>query len=264
MLTIQPGLVNNYSRNLSFGRSDLQRYAEDVEYEDVTDSHDSSYYENYGFDMDRKKELDLWKQTKANVDAIAKSTENVPGVKTGTKILSGLTAVAIGWGGLRWGTVGTLEVLSKIGKTDSMQSIGKKLVSSWKYASTKFSDLGKYISGKDWYKNSGTRIKRWENSFLDTSVGNTLTRWQQAVKENSLYHGTVNLKNKTVNYFKNLNYKRVFVETMGVAGGGTAAINVLGGKTIDGRTQNVEVNKDGKYFVNDREYIVGGDVSDAA
>ncbi len=270
MLTIQPGLTNNYNRIPAFGRSNLQRYAQDVDFEEVdyNNSSDNNSDEVNNIDEEKanaKKELDLWQQTKANLDSIAEDDNMVPGVKTGIKVLSGLSAVAIGWGGLRWGAVGTLEVLSKIGKTEFMQSIGKGLASSWKYASTKFSDLGKYISGKDWYKNSGTKIKGWENSFLDTPVGKTLTKWKQSVNENSLYQGSVNLKNKTVNYLKNLNYKRVFVETIGAAGGVTAAVNVLDGKTIDGLRQNVEVDEKGKYYVNDREYRFDeGDVSDAA
>ena len=176
MLTIHPNFTNNVSRTPAFGRSDLQKYAEDVDYMNFDNNDD--YYEgdikhrkNY-FDINEekaeaKKELDLWEQTKANVDQIAQKTDMVPGLKTGTKVLSGLTAVAIGWGGLRWGTVGTLEVLSKIGKTDFMQSIGRGLNTSRKYVSKKYSDLGSYISGRKWYQSAGERIKGWEKSFLD-------------------------------------------------------------------------------------------------
>ncbi len=274
MLTIHPNFTNNVSRTPAFGRSDLQKYAEDVDYMNFDNNDD--YYEgdikhrkNY-FDINEekaeaKKELDLWEQTKANVDQIAQKTDMVPGLKTGTKVLSGLTAVAIGWGGLRWGTVGTLEVLSKIGKTDFMQSIGRGLNTSRKYVSKKYSDLGSYISGRKWYQSAGERIKGWEKSFLDTPVGRTLTGWKNAVKENSLYQNTLNFKDKTVDYFKNLNYKRVFVETMGVAGGGTAAVNVLSNKTVDGSKQNVDVDKNGNYRVDGKRVIIDeGGVFDAA
>ena len=272
MLTIQPGLVNNYSRNLAFGSRNLQHYAEDVDYvdyEDVTDSYDGSNYNHYDFDIERekeetKKELDLWKQTKANVDAIAKSTENVPGVKTGTKILSGLTAVAIGWGGLRWGTAGTLEVLSKMGKSDAAQAVKGFAEKSGKWISKQAGSLKKYAQGTDVYKSAANRISGWEKAFAESSVGKTLDGWKKAVNDNSAYKAVIKAKDNTVDYLRKVNYKRVFVEGMGVAGGGTAAVNVLGGKTIDGRKQNVEVDKDGKYFVNDREYILEGDVSDAA
>ncbi len=274
MLTIHPNFTNNVRRTPAFGRADLQKYAEDVEYIDY-DSNDDYYKEdikhskNY-FNIDEekneaKKELDLWEQTKVNVDQIAQKTDMVPGLKTGTKVLSGLTAVAIGWGGLRWGTVGTLEVLSKIGKTDFMQSVGSRLNSSRKYISRKCSDLGSYIKDRKWYKNAGQRISGWKNSFCDTSVGQTLTGWKTAIKENSLYQNAVKFKNNTVDYFKNLNYKRVFVETMGVAGGGTAAVNLMSNKTVDGRTQEVCKDENGNYTVNGRQIFVDeGGVNDAA
>ena len=52
---------------------------------------------------------------------------------------------------------------------------------------------------------------------------------------------------------------------MGVAGGGAAAINVLGGKTIDGRRQNVQSDENGNYYVNGRQVrFEKGDESDAA
>lgn len=275
MLTIHPGLASNVNRVPAFGRSSVVDDYEDnipyVDYEDVTDSYDNFVREdNRDFDIDKaksdtKKELDLWKQTKANVDSIAKQADMVPGVKTGTKILSGLTAIAIGWGGLRWGTVGTLEVLSKIGQTDLMKAVGKGLSNSRKFVAKKASDLGTYVSGRNWYKAASKKVDGLENSFFESSVGKTLSGWKTAVTSNGIYKDAVKYKDKTVDYFKNLNYKRVFVETMGVAGGGTAAVNVLGGKTIDGRRQNVEVDENGRYFVNGREMQFDeGDVSDAA
>ncbi len=275
MLTIQPGLTHNYNRVQAFkGSSDFQKCAQDVDFEEVYDSAEQPYFRDDdpvdSFDIEQekystKKELDLWRQTKANVDSIAKQADMVPGVKTGTKILSGLTAVAIGWGGLRWGTVGTLEVLSKIGSTDFMKSIGKNLSSGRKYVSKKMADFGKYISGKNFYKSASKKIAGWEEAFQGSSVGKTLTGWKKAVQKNSIFQGAVALKDNTVKYFKNLNYKRVFVETMGVAGGGTAAVNVLGGKAIDGSKQQVDVDKDGNFFVNGKEKVFyEGDVSDAA
>ncbi len=273
MLTIQPGLVNNFSRSQAFGNRNFQRYAQDVDfvdYEDVTDLYGDNASDRYDFDINRekektKKELDLWKQTKANVDAIAKSTENVPGVKTGTKILSGLTAVAIGWGGLRWGTVGTLEVLSKMGKSDAAQAVKGFAENSGKWISKQADSLKKYAQRTDVYKSAAKRISGWEKSFADSSVGKTLDGWKKAINDNSAYKAVVKAKDNTVDYLRKVNYKRVFVEGMGVAGGGTAAVNVLGGKTIDGRKQNVEVDNDGKYYVNGREYMFDeGDVSDAA
>ena len=40
---------------------------------------------------------------------------------------------------------------------------------------------------------------------------------------------------------------------MGIAGGGAATINVLGGKTVDGRKQHVESDDNGNYYVNGRQ-----------
>ena len=261
MLTIQPGLSKSYNRIQPFGgRSDFQSQAQDVDFEESFD-----YYDIDREKEDAKKELDLWKQTKNSVDSLAKQADMVPGVKTGTKILSGLTAVAIGWGGLRWGTVGTLEVLSKLGETSLVKSIGGKLNDSRKFVAKKASDFGKYVSERNWYKNTGAKMGEWKSSFLQTTVGAKLNSLSNAVKDSSAFHKTIDAKSSVVKYFKDLNYKRVFVETMGVAGGGTAAVNLLGGKTIDGNKQNVEKNIDGKYFVDGREMRFDeGDRYDAA
>ena len=41
---------------------------------------------------------------------------------------------------------------------------------------------------------------------------------------------------------------------MGVAGGATAAVNTLGGKTIDGTRQIVETDDNGGYIIDGRRY----------
>lgn len=258
MLTIQPGLANNFNRVPAFGRGELQRYAEDAEYVDYEEITDNDYpADSFNYDEEKreaKQELDLWKQTKANIDSITKATDSVPIVKKGTSVLSGLTMVAIGWGGLRWGTVGTLEVLSKIGKSDLAKSVKGFAVNSGEFIAEKFGALKKLATGTDTYKAIEKKVGDLSSSFLDSPVGTKYTQVKTAITTNPIYKDTVNLKNRTVDYMKNLNYKRVFVETMGVAGGGTAAVNALGGKAIDGTKQNVEVDADGNYLVDGECY----------
>jgi len=260
MLTIQPGLANNLNRFPAFGRGELQRYAEDaeyVDYEDVTDSYTGPVNRDFDYDEEKreaKHELDLWEQTKANVDSIAQATNNVPIVKKGTKVLSGLTMVAIGWGGLRWGSVGTLEVLSKIMETSAAKSVKGFAERSGRFVSEKFGSLNRAIAGTDTYKAISRKTGEWSDAFMTSAVGTKLTNLKTAIGKNPIYKDAVKLKDKAVDGMKNLNYKRVFVESMGVAGGGTAAINVIGGKAIDGTKQNVEVDENGNYSVDGVSY----------
>lgn len=267
MLTIQPNLVNSYNKVPTFGN---YRELPEVIDLDESDFEEIPYEEGDSCDFskekaDAKKELDLWKQTKANVDSIARTTESVPGVRTGTKVLSGITAVAIGWGGLRWGSVGTLEVGSKMLKSKLGKAVTKGFEDVGTYISKKYDDVCTFLKGTKLYKGADKKVDKWEESFGKTSVGKTLKDWKQAVKDNAAYKKVAKFKDDTVDYFKNLNYKRVFVEGMGVAGGGAAAINVLGGKTIDGRRQNVQSDENGNYYVNGRQVrFEKGDESDAA
>lgn len=283
MLSIQPNLVNSYSKTQSFGNSLIKAAdIEDVDFEEIFDDESDSFVSNEDvefdymedsdsyFDYDKekteiKKDLDLWKQAKQNIDSIAKTTESVtesvPAVKTGMKIFSGLISIAIGWGGLRWGSVGTLEVLSKLGETG--------LAKAFKgYGSSTMELLGKgknAVTNSGWYKSVGSTLDGWKVSFLKTSVGSTLSGWKNSITSNSKYISMVNAKNNAVDSIKNLNPKRIFVETMGVAGGGTAAINTLGGKSVDGVKHNVERDEDGQYSIDGRKIIQRkGDYSNVA
>lgn len=268
MLTIQPNLVSSYSKVPAFGRTIDDEY---IDYTEVLDNENEDSFElaednsdeKFNIDDEREelaKDLDLWKQTKHNIDSIAKTTEAVPGVKTGMKVFSGLISVAIGWGGLRWGATGTLEAFSKLAES----RLGKAVSG---YGEAGIKQLGKAkraITGSGIYNTVETKASKMKEDFIGTSFGTKLKNWKDAITSNSLYIKTVNAKNSTVGYVKKLNPKRIFVETMGLAGGGTAAINTLGGKSVDGVKQNVEVDKDGNYTVNGRYLEHKGDYSNAA
>lgn len=249
MLTVQPNLLNNYK-----AQTFTRRYQEpeDVDYVEV-------YPSNRGFDIDYEKaqskhELDLWEQTKHNLEDIAKTTEQVPVLNKGTKLMSGLISVAIGWGGLRWGTVGTLEVMSKIGKTKLAQS-AKKFLGKYKGQFVeKFKNVKAWAKNSKLYKSAGEKFGALKASALETKAGKKYLDIKAVIKDNSIYQKAVNYKKQVVNYIKNLNPKRVFVETMGVAGGATAAVNTLGGKTIDGTRQIVETDDNGGYIIDGRRY----------
>lgn len=275
MLTIQPGLANSFNQIPAFGRCKTQRYAEDVdcfdyEYNDKMTSSERLKRDNFDIEeekADAKRELDLWKETQANVNSISKTTDMVPGLKTGTKILGGLTAIAVGWGGLRWGTVGTLEVLSKIGKTKGYKAVKNYAKETGTWISEQFSALQTAVAETQFYKAITGKINKWQDAFENSSTGKTLSRWEEAINKNPFFKKAVTFKDKTVEYFKNLNYKRVVVEGMGIAGGGAAVVNLLSRKPVDGCKENVDVAKDGsKYYVNGREMIFNdeGDVFDAA
>lgn len=253
MLTVQPKLtsqINSQSFTSRFGDKG------NVDYVMPADS----YYPGIDdFDIDFEKEqsrqeLDLWEQTKHNLDSIAKTTEQVPVLKTGTKIMSGLISVAIGWGGLRWGTVGTLEVLSKIGKTRLAKAVKGYASTAQEYAADLFGRGKTFVKDTNFYKSAVNKLTDMKQAVLDTKAGQKYSDIKSTVKGNKYYQKAVGYKNDGVAYIKNLNPKRVFVETMGVAGGGTAAVNTLGGKTIDGSRHIVEPDDNGGYIVDGREY----------
>ena len=258
MLTIQPNLTNVYCKDPAFKGSQDGDYVDYTEIFDTDDGVDT-------FDIQRekdesKKELDLWQQTKQNLDSISHTTESVPVLNKGMKVFSGLISVAIGWGGLRWGTVGTLEVMSKLGKSRLAQAV-KGYASAGYEEITGLAKKGlKYIKGTSLYTSALNKLDNWKRAALDTRVGRTLTDWKKAVTTNSVYTGAVGMKDNAVAYVKKLNPKRVFIETMGVAGGGTAAVNLMGGKTIDGARQDVRIDEDGNYIVDGRR----GDYSHVA
>lgn len=278
MLTIQPNLVNGYSKIPAFGHQSADEYVDYTELLNDTesdlytpeDSFGLAYDDNDDFDINQekeeaKKELDLWEQAKQNIDSIAKTTESVPVINKSTKIVSGLINVAIGWGGLRWGSAGTLEVVSKLAESRLARAVKGYTSAGTEAISRRLANSKKYLTGRNWYRSAEATVDGWKLSFLDTSVGRTLTGWKNAITTNSIYTKVVGAKNDTVSYVKNLNPKRVFVEAMGVAGGGTAAVNTLGGKSVDGVKQNVEVDEHGNYLVNGRVAIEAkGDYSDVA
>lgn len=189
-----------------------------------------------------KQELDLWEGTKKNIEQIAKTTESVPALKKGTDILSGITAVAIGWGGLRWGTVVTLEVLSKAGET----AFGKKIKGIGTFVKNQAKNLKTWVSNLSVSRSVANKFSDLKTSFLRTSVGEKCSAIKTAIVENSTYKSTVK-------WFKSLNPKRVFVESMGVAGGGTAALETMGVHTVDGTVNNVESDDKGNYRINGRQ-----------
>lgn len=265
MLTIQPNLVNNYSKAPAFHGLNDEEY---VDYTEIFDDSELSRQSDV-FDIEQekgeaKKELDLWKQTKQNIDSLAQTTESVPVLNKGMKVFSGLISIAIGWGGLRWGTVGTLEVMSKLGKSKLVQAMKGYSEAGYEGVSNLAKKGKRYVKGRQWYVSAGNTIEGWKQSFLNTSVGSALSKWKRAITTNSLYVKAGEMKQDSVNYVKKLNPKRVFIETMGVAGGGTAAINTLGGKSVDGVKQNVEQNENGDYLINGRVVRDNGGYTDAA
>ena len=255
MLTIQPNLVNNYGNVPAFGKR--TKDDEYIDYAVVSDSYNKDYFDLDKEEQDAEKELSLWKQTKHNIDTLTQSTESVPALNKGMKIFSGLISVAIGWGGLRWGTAGTLKVLSDIGKTKLAQSVKTSTGSAYTYTKGWLSSGKNYVKNHNWYRSIANALSGAKESFLNTKIGETLTGWKNSVKASSVYNHAVNAKDSTTAYVKKLNPKRIFIETMGVAGGGTALVNVLGGKPVDGVRQNVEKIDDG-YTVDEQ-----GDFYDA-
>jgi len=260
MLTIQPNFTNSYSKAPSFGRQFTD--GEYVDYEEVFDTPNASLgsAKSIDFDIDYEKrktknELDLWQQTKSNIDSIAKTTESVPALRTGTKVLSGLISVAIGWGGLRWGTVGTLEVLSKINKSSFITGLKSYMNRGGVAISNVYKDAAKYIKAKDWYKSAAGKVADMEKSALNSSAGQKYTEIKNSIKSSTMYEKAIKMKDDTVAYARKLNPKRIFVETMGIAGGGTAAVNTIAaGKAVDGNKYEVGRDEYGNFTINGRNY----------
>ena len=235
MLTIQPNFSSLNCKKPTFRASSEQK-------EEISET---LFKDDFNIDDEKKatkEEYDLWQGTKRNLEQIAKNTESVPVIKKGTDVLSGLTAVAIGWGGLRWGTVGTLEILSKAAKTD----LGKKVKGIGTFIKTQAKNLKTWISELSISKAVAGKFSGLKTAFLETPLGKRLSSVKTAIVESNVYKSTAN-------WFKSLNPKRVFVETMGVAGGGTAALETLGVHTVDGTANKVETDDKGNYSVNGKE-----------
>ena len=256
MLTVQPNIANNYKQQSFMQR--MGQFSDYTPYEEVVS--DENYYGHDGFDLDFEKEqskheLDLWKQTQHNLSDISKTTDKVPVLSKGTKILSGLISVAIGWGGLRWASAGTLEVLSKIGKTKLAQTL-KGVTKKGAEKATKL-----FKKGLAMFKNSKlskTIAEKFANmkiKVLGTKTGKEYTVLKNKVKGNEIYQKALEYKNQLKGTVKNLNPKRIFIEAMGVAGGTTAAVKALGGQTIDGANHLVEKCEDGGYIVDGNRFF---------
>lgn len=222
MLTIQPNFSSLNCKKPTFRASSEQK-------EEISET---LFKDDFNLDDEMKAtkvERDLWEGTKKNFQEIAQKTESIPAVKKGMDVLSDLSTIAIGWGGLRWSTVGTLEVLSKAGKSN----LGQKVKGVGKFIKTQAKNLKTWVTELPISKAVANKITPIKNSFIETALG----RKCKAV----------------VDWFKSLNPKRVFVETMGVAGGGTAALETLGVHTVDGTSNKVETDDKGNYSVNGKQ-----------
>ena len=261
MLTVQSAHINNYNKSASFGNgmyhSGMFDDAEYVDYEEVSDS-GSSYKKADYFDIAKEREkaaqeLDLWEETKHNLDSIARTTESVPVLNKGMKIFSGLISIAVGWGGLRWGTVGTLEVLNKMGQSTAVKyvrNIGRDIGGS---LSTFYNRSRNYLDSTDLVRSLRSSYNAKKLEFNSSDLGIKLSNLKKAIKENSLYTKAVEIKNDTLDYCRKLNPKRIFVESMGIAGGGTAAVNTMGANAIDGNSHDIE-QIDNDVFIVDGRY----------
>ena len=258
MLTIQPNISNSYSKNPTFGyRSGMFDDAEYVDYEEIFDSPRQGTRKSNSFDIDVERQkaaqdYDLWQETKHNIDTIARTTESVPVINKGMKIFSGLISIAVGWGGLRWGTVGTLKVMSDLGKTAPVKFIRNMSKDSCESVSNWYNAGKKFLNKQDWVKNLKLEVSTMKNSFLNSSVGTKYTSIKNAVKNNPLYQRSVEISDSAIKTVRGINPKRVFVETMGVAGGGTAALNSVGAQAIDGNRHDIQQINDDVYVIDGR------------
>ena len=260
MLSIQPNFtVNNHTKQTVFGNgrynSGMFDDAEYVDFVEVDSSGESQHNDNFDIDYERAKaaqELDLWQETKNNVESLARTTESVPVLNKGMKIFSGLISVAVGWGGLRWGTVGTLKVLNDIGQSTAakyVKNVGKDISGT---ASSIYNSAKSGLLKRDWVKSLIRAYNAKKQAAIASPNGQRLIAFKDSIKSNALYIKASKLKDSAVEYCKNLNPKRIFVETMGVAGGGTAAVNTIGGHAIDGNRHDIQQVDDDVFIVDGR------------
>ena len=274
MLSIQTKLTSNCNNQVSFGNgrynSGMFNDAEYVDFEEINDFGNSVHKSNFDIDYERAKaaqELDLWQETKQNVESLARTTESMPVLNKGMKIFSGLISIAVGWGGLRWGTVGTLKVLNDIGQSTAakyVKNIGKDISGS---VSSLYNSAKNSVLKQNWVKSLIESYKTKKRAAIASPNGQRLISFKNSIKNNSLYIQAKNLKDSTVAYLRKLNPKRIFVETMGVAGGGTAAVNTIGGRAIDGNHHDIQQVDDDIFIVDGRyglDYRNRGDYGNVA
>ena len=259
MLSIQPKITVNHNNQTSFGNgvynSGIFDDAEYVDFVEVDDAGNSRHTNNFDVDYERAKaaqELDLWQETKHNVESLARTTESVPVLNKGMKVFSGLISIAVGWGGLRWGTVGTLKVLKDISQSTAakyVKNIGKDVSGT---ASSLYNSAKTGLLKQNWVKSLINSYTTKKQAVLASPNGQKLISFKNSIINNSLYIKAKSLKDSAVTYCKTLNPKRIFVETMGVAGGGTAAVNTIGGKAIDGNRHDIQQIDDDVFVVDGR------------
>lgn len=235
MLTIQPNLLNSHKQQ-SFARrlSDVEY----TSYVDVTDT-DNGGYNPALVESDARKDMEAWKQSQHDLATLQEKTENVPVLNKAVKILSGMSAIVIPWVGLRWGAAGTLKVLERLGQTKLVQSVKGFAKKGIGFVGKLFQKSKNFFKGSKLYEKAGTKFAQMKGRALDTKAGKKLSSLWNNLKGKNIVTKLANLKTKFVDWAKKLNPKQIFVETMGVAGGATAAVQQLGGKPVDGVNQVV-------------------------
>jgi len=235
MLTIQPNLLNSHKQQ-SFARrlSDVGY----TPYEDVTDT-DNGGYNPALVESDARKDMEAWKQSQRDLETLQEKTASVPVLNKGINFLSGLIPVAIGWGGLRWGAAGTLKVLERLGQTKLVQSVKGFAKKGTGFVGKLFQKGKTFFKGSKLYEKAGTKFAQMKGSALETKAGKKLSTLWNNLKGKNIVAKLADWKTKFVDWAKKLNPKQIFVETMGVAGGATAAVQQLGGKPVDGVNQVV-------------------------
>ena len=157
-----------------------------------------------------------------SVKDLADSAKDVPIIQKSTSLFSKFLNVAIGWAGLRWGTYGTFKVLSKMGKlkpamavTDFVKKHGKSVVD--------------FVKGNKISLALGEKMAQIKSTTFVTNMTGT-----------KFYEKMASVMGSVKGFIKKINPKQVVAETMGVAGGATAAINQFGSNNPSDGTMSLE------------------------
>ena len=235
MLTIQSNLLNSHKQQ-SFARR-LQDEGF-TSYEVVTDT-DKGGYDPALVELEAQNDMEAWERSRHELETLQEKTKDVQVLNKSINFLSGLIPVAIGWGGLRWGAAGTLKVLERLGQTKLVQSVKGFAKKGTGFVGKLFQKGKTFFKGSKLYKKAGAKFAQMKGSALDTKAGKKLSSLWNNLKGKKLVAKLADWKTKFVDWAKKLNPKQIFVETMGVAGGATAAVKQLGGEPVDGAKQVV-------------------------
>lgn len=224
MLTIQPKILNNY--NPAFKAS------KDEDYDDFSIAKmDSDKYEQMRDELREQRDEFLNLVDDEDLAIPKPINKAIKGVAIGTSAL--LSGMAAGWGAKK-----SIEGFGKLGKTKTIQELGKKLGQvKLKTAESAKSLTEKFVNSK-FYKNITEKISKTYAKFGETKIGKPIVKYLNIAGEfiqkgyKKVVGGVKHIVDK-VKGVKKETYTNATVNTVGVSGGIASGVNSFRKEEVD-------------------------------